>query len=419
MTAPRSDVHRSFPQSPDSRPVPRAAPDTLCARGGAGARDGDPLVFPIVQSTSFGRDGLDSRAEHAYSRVSNPTVAALERALGELEGAPPAVAFATGLAAETALLLATVRSGDHVVCGRAVYGGTTRLLQRLFADLGVETTFVDATDAGAVGRALRPSTRLVFVETPANPTLVLTDIAAVAQQAHRAGALLAVDNTFLTPVLQRPLDLGADVAVYSTTKFIEGHSAALGGALVARDAALLERLRFVRKSTGAIQSPFNAWLTLQGLRTLPLRLRRQSESARRLADALARRPEVARVHYPTRLAGAAAELAERQHLGAHGAVLSFELAGGAPAARELLGRVRLCRLAEHVGSVETLLTHSASMTHADVPPEERRLAGIDDGLLRLSVGLEEPEDILRDLLGALAPRTAASAEKEVPCDATP
>ncbi len=395
---------------------PRASAETLCAHAGQGGRDGDPLVFPIVQSTSFSRDGLQSRAEHAYSRVSNPTVAALERALGELEGAPPAVAFATGLAAETALLLAVLRAGDHVVCGRAVYGGTTRLLQRVLAGFGVEADFVDATDPGAVAAALRPATRLVFVETPANPTLVLTDIAALAALARRTGVLLAVDNTFLTPVLQRPLDLGADVAVYSTTKFIEGHSAALGGTLVTHDAALLERLRFVRKSTGAIQSPFNAWLTLQGLKTLPLRLLRQSESARQLADELARRPEVARVHYPTRLPGSQTALAERQHLGAHGAVLSFELRGGEPAARALLSRVRLCRLAEHVGSVETLLTHSASMTHADVPADERRRAGIGDGLLRLSIGLEDPQEILRDLLAALE---AAPAAEEATCAAIP
>ena len=385
--------------------------ETLCARAGQEGRDGEPLVHPIVQSTSFGRDGLASRAEHCYSRVSNPTVAALERALGALEDAPPAVTFATGLAAETALLLATVRAGDHVVCGQAVYGGTTRLLQQLFAGLGVQTSFVDATDVAAVAAALRPQTRLVFVETPANPTLVLTDIRAVAAVAHRAGALLAVDNTFLTPVLQRPLDLGADIAVYSTTKFIEGHSAALGGALLTRDSELLARLRFVRKSTGAIQTPFNAWITLQGLRTLPLRLARQSESARVLADALAIRPEIARVHYPTLLPDAQAAIAQAQHLGAHGAVLSFELRGGEPAARSLASRVRLCRLAEHVGSVETLLTHSATMTHADVPADERRRAGIPDGLLRLSVGLEDPREILADLLAALA----APAAKEVAC----
>jgi cystathionine beta-lyase/cystathionine gamma-synthase len=392
--------------------IPRASA-TLCARAGQGRRDGEPLVQPIVQSTAFARDGLESSAPHAYSRVSNPTVAALEQALGDLEDAPPAVAFGTGLGAETALLLALVRAGDHVVCGRAVYGGTTRLLQRVFADLGVQSSLVDSTEPRAVAAALRPCTRLILVETPANPTLALTDIGALAALARSVGARLAVDNTFLTPVLQRPLDLGADISVLSTTKFIEGHSAALGGALVTRDAALLERLRFIRKATGGIAAPFNAWLTLQGLKTLPLRLQRQSSSAQRIAEELAQRPEVARVLYPTLLGPEARALAARQHLGAHGAVLAFEPEGGLSAARAIASSVRLCRLVEHVGSVETLLTHSASMTHADVPADERRAAGIPDGLLRLSVGLEDPDEILDDLLAALV--AGAQPEREAAC----
>jgi cystathionine beta-lyase/cystathionine gamma-synthase len=219
---------------------------------------------------------------------------------------------------------------------------------------------------------------------------------------------VAVDNTFLTGVLQRPLELGADVSVYSTTKFIEGHSVALGGALVARDPSLLEELRFVRKCTGAIQSPFGAWLTLLGLKTLPLRLARQSESAALIAERLAERPDVVRVHYPT-LSDPA--LSARQHRGAHGAVLSFELAGGYERARAVLRHVQLCTLVEHVGSVETLLTHSASMTHGSVPPEERRAAGVSEELLRLSVGLERPEDVLADLERAFE----RSAEEVASC----
>ncbi|HTE04747.1 MAG TPA: aminotransferase class I/II-fold pyridoxal phosphate-dependent enzyme, partial [Planctomycetota bacterium] len=314
-----------------ARPAGRASADTLCVGGGAAAGDGDPLVVPIVQSTSFRRAGLESTAEHAYSRVSNPTVAALEQVLGRLEDAPPAVCFSTGLAAETALFLSLLRAGDHVVCGRAVYGGTTRLLQRILAELGIASDFVDASDPQAVRAALTPRTKLVFIESPSNPVLELTDIAAVAAVAHAGGALLAVDNTFLTAVLQRPLDLGADLSVYSTTKFIEGHSAALGGAVVARSSELLDRLRFLRKCTGAIQTPFNAWLTLQGVKTLPLRLRQQSATAARLAAWLAESAQVARVHYPALGAAAQRALAERQHLGAHGAVVSFELVGGLPA----------------------------------------------------------------------------------------
>jgi cystathionine beta-lyase/cystathionine gamma-synthase len=374
--------------------------DTLCPRIGIGERDGQPLEAPLVQSTTFCRSGLASAVEHAYSRVSNPTVTALEAGLGTLEDAPPAVCYASGLAAETGLFLGLLRAGDHVVCGRAVYGGTTRLLQQVLRGLGVEVTFADTTQAAAVKGALRTSTRLVFIETPANPTLEVTDIAAVAGLAHDAGALLAVDNTFMTPVLQQPLALGADLSVYSTTKFIEGHSAAVGGAIVGCDLALLEHLRFVRKSTGGIQTPFNAWLTLQGLKTLPLRIRRQSATAARVAAWLAERDDVQRVRYPGLASSPQRALADRQHAGHHGAVVSFELSSRRAAAFQ--ANVRLCRLVEHVGGAETLLTHPASMTHGDVPPEQRRAAGIADGLVRLSVGLEDPRDIIDDLEQALA-----------------
>lgn len=376
------------------------APETLCAHAGQGEADGEPLVTPIVQSTTFCRDGVASQSQHAYSRCSNPTVAALEQALGRLEQAPPAVCFATGLAAEAALFLALLKSGDHVVCSRAVYGGTARLLQQLLPDFGVEASFVDTTDLTAVASVLRRrASKLLFIETPANPTLDLTDIAAVSKLARESGALVAVDNTFQTAVLQQPLDLGADISVYSTTKFIDGHSAALGGAVVSRDEKLLERLRFIRKCTGGIQTPFGAWLTLQGLKTLPLRIRHQSETAAAIADWLATHDGVERVHYPT---FADADLAARQHLGHHGAVLSFELRGGTPAGVRFLQNVRLCRLVEHVGSVETLVTHPATMTHADTPREQRLAAGVTDGLVRLSVGLERSEDIIADLDRAIA-----------------
>ncbi|MCA9298882.1 MAG: aminotransferase class I/II-fold pyridoxal phosphate-dependent enzyme [Phycisphaerales bacterium] len=368
-------------------------PDIICPGLGQGTRDGDPLVATIAQSTTFCRDAVGSDPEHQYSRVSNPTVAALEDALGALENAPRALCFATGLAAETALFLALLRQGDHVVCGRSVYGGTTRLLQQVLSELGVESTFVDTTDLDAVRDAVRPETRLLFVESPANPTLDVTDIRACADIAHRAGALLAVDNTFLTPVLQQPLDLGADISVYSTTKFIEGHSVALGGAIVSRDQALLDRVKFIRNCTGAIQNPFNAWLTIQGLRTLPLRIRHQSANAAEIASWLRERPEIEAVHYPTHDFG--------QHLGADGAVVSFEVRGGLETGRAFVERLERCTLVEHVGSTQTLITHPASMTHADVPPEQRRAVGLGDGLLRLSVGLEPASTIIEDLEQAL------------------
>ncbi|MCA9291654.1 MAG: aminotransferase class I/II-fold pyridoxal phosphate-dependent enzyme [Phycisphaerales bacterium] len=405
-----------------SSPSPRSAsvdPDLLCARAGLNAGDGEPLVGAIVQSTTFCRSDVDSTCTHQYSRVSNPTVSTLEDALGGLERALPAACFATGLAAETALFLALLKQGDHVVCGRSVYGGTTRLLRQVLCDFGVETTFVDATDIDDVAATLRPNTRLVFVETPANPTLDLTDLRAVADLTHAAGACLAVDNTFLTPVLQQPLDLGADVSIYSTTKFIEGHSTSLGGALVTRDDALLQRLRFIRKCTGAIQSPLNAWLTVQGLRTLPLRIRHQSVTATTVAAWLADQPAVRAVHHPSRLTGAPRDLAERQHLGAHGAVVTFDLRGGIDAARTFTAHLTLCRVVEHVGAIDTLITHPATMTHADVPIEQRRAVGITDGLLRLSAGLEPVDAIIADLDRALrAIRAEPTTQEARPCVAT-
>lgn len=375
--------------------------DTLCAGVGRGISDGDALVTPLVQSTTFCRDTVGSDATHQYSRVSNPTVAALEVALGDLEGALPALTFATGLAAETALFLAVLRAGDHVVCGRTVYGGTTRLLQQVLPGLGVRATFVDATDLDEVRAAVTHETKLIFIETPANPTLEITDIRGAAQISRDCGALLAVDNTFMTPVLQRPLDLGADVSVCSTTKFIDGHSVALGGAIVSRDERLLERIRFIRKSTGAIQTPLNAWLTLNGIKTLPLRIRAQSESAERIAKWLDGREGVRAAFHPSLATGEARSIAESQHLGHHGAVVSFEIEGGIGDARRFVESLQLCTLVEHVGSVSTLITHPATMTHADVPADEREAVGITDTLLRLSVGLESPEAIIADLERAL------------------
>jgi len=390
-----------------------SGPHTACLHGALAGGDGAPLVTPIVQSTTYCRDGVGSDATHQYSRCSNPTVSALEHALSVLEGESVVreggtACFATGLAAEAALFHALLASGDHVVCGRSVYGGTTRLLRDLLGGLGISSTFVDATDTQGVIDAVRPETRLVFLETPANPTLELTDLQAVSDgvrtrsaELSDRGVVVAVDNTFLTPVLQRPLELGADVSVYSTTKFIEGHSAALGGALVTADPELLEKFVWVRKCTGAIQNPLGAWTTLQGLKTLPIRLHRQSSTAARLAEWLLTRDEVASVRYPGLAEGEQARLARAQHRPLdgsrlHGAVVTIELAGGLDAARRLLGSLRLCRFVEHVGSVETLVTHPATMTHADVPRDQRIEAGLTDGLLRISVGLEEPEALLAD-----------------------
>lgn len=378
---------------------PEFGPDvaSICACAGQGSGGGSPLVTPLVQSTTFCREGIESDSKHAYSRVSNPTVAALEKTLGDLEAAPPAVCFGSGLAAESALFFALLKSGDHVVCGKACYGGTTRLFDEILGPLGVACSFVDATRPEAIAAAVRPETTLIFIETPANPTLELTDIRAVSRIAKRCGALLAVDNTFMTPALQQPLDLGADITVTSTTKFIDGHSAALGGSVVSRDEAVLERLKFIRKCTGGIIAPLNAWLTLQGIKTLPLRIRHQSENALRIAEWLVKRDEVSVVNYPGLSEGSDRALAIAQHLGADGAVLSFDFNGGGVFAKAFIGALRHCRLVEHVGSVATLITHPASMTHADLSAEQRSAVGITDGLVRLSVGLEDFRVILEDL----------------------
>lgn len=372
------------------------------AGDGSGVKGG-ALVAGVCQSTTFRRGSLDEQGGHSYSRVSNPTVDELEQVLGAIEDAPAAVTFSTGLGAETALFLALLRAGDHAVVGDAIYGGTTRLFRQVLSELGVSSTFVDSTDVGAIERAINERTKLVFIETPANPTLKLTDIAAVARITRAKGVLLAVDNTFQTAVLQRPLDLGADISVYSTTKLIEGHSTACGGAVVSRDEKLLERVRWIRKCTGGIQAPFNAWLTTRGVKTLPLRIRAQSRNAQVVAEALAENPHVLSVNYPGLKGFPQAELAARQHLeGLHGNVISFEVVGGAAAGRRVLEGTSICALVEHVGSVETLLTHPVTMTHADVPPAQRAAAGITDGLIRVSVGLEEPEVIVEELSRAIA-----------------
>lgn len=385
---------------------------TTAVRGGLSPDPATGAVLtPIYQSTTYHQDAVGVHKGFTYSRAANPTVSALEAALGALEDTPPAVCFATGMAAISALFLAILKAGDHVVVSDVVYGGTVRLFQQILNNFRVEASFVDTSDPNAVARAIRPNTQLVFIETPANPTLKLTDIAAIATVAHAAGVKLAVDNTFLTPVLQRPLDLGADIALLSTTKYIEGHNSTVGGSIATRDEALLERLRLVRKTLGCIQSPQESWLTLRGLKTLPLRLQQHSANAQRVAEWLERHPKVARVYYPGLAGFPQFSLAQEQQ-SLPGGMLAFELKGGADAGIQLMNTVRLCLLAENLGAVETLITHPVSMTHSDVPREIRERTGITDGLVRLSVGLENPADIIADLETALA-AIDVNAEREV------
>jgi cystathionine beta-lyase/cystathionine gamma-synthase len=378
---------------------------TIAIHGGLGP---DPttgaILQPIYQSTTYVQEAVGVHKGFTYSRTANPTVDALERALASLEGTPASVCFATGMAAITTLFLSLLKSGDHVVISQVVYGGTVRLCQQVLSGLGIGHTLVDASRPKLVEQAITSRTKLIFLETPGNPTLKLCDIPAIAAVARHRGVRLAVDNTFLTPVLQPVFQLGADISVLSTTKYIEGHNATVGGSLAAHDEVLLERFRLIRKTTGSIQSPQDAWLTLRGIKTLPFRLRLHSENAAIVARWLESHPAVARVHYPGLSSFPQRALAERQHV-AHGGMLAFEITAGSAAAIELMNSVRLCSLAENLGAVETLITHPASMTHADVPVGTRNAIGITDGLIRLSVGLESPEDIIADLEQALAVAT--------------
>jgi cystathionine beta-lyase/cystathionine gamma-synthase len=375
--------------------------DTLALHAGTPA---DPatgaMLTPIYQTTTYRQEAVGQHKGFTYSRSGNPTVSALERRLATLEGAEFCSCYATGMAATTALCLALLRTGDRVVVSQAVYGGTVRLFRQVLAPFGVKAAFVDTADEQGLASALREPTRFVFIETPANPTLKLTDIRLAARLAKESGALLVVDNTLLTPALQLPFKLGADIVLHSTTKFIEGHNATVGGALITRDAELHERLTFARNATGAIQSPFPAWLTLQGVKTLPLRMARHSENALRIARFLRGHDLVNNISYPGLELFPQFELAQRQQT-AGGALIAFELKGGVEAGIRLMNSVRLCALAENLGAAETLITHPASMTHADVPPKQREAAGITDGLVRLSVGLEDPIDLIRDLDQAL------------------
>ena len=399
------------------------------------------LVTPICQSTTFAQEGIGGHKGFTYSRCGNPTVAALEEALGAFEGARAGhtLAYATGMAALTGLVIGVCRGGDRVVLSRVVYGGTVRLVRELLAPFGLEAVFVDTTDTSDTSELARvladpaKRTRLVLVETPANPTLVLTDVAAAARLAHAHGALLAVDNTFLTAALQPVLPLGADIAVLSTTKYVDGHNATTGGALIVADTsdelrALAKRLRYVQGALGNTQKPFEAWLTLQGLKTLPLRIAQHSRNAFAVATALEAHPALGGVRYPFLASFEQVQLARRQQT-AGGGIVCFEFAARvaptpalrAEATRRLLAATRLCTLAENLGATETLLTHPATMTHASYTPAERTQLGITDGLVRLSVGLEDPEDVVADLeraigiaLESLAAERGATRAKATP-----
>lgn len=384
-------------------------PATVAVRAGIDADTAFGAVTPpLVLSSNFSFAGFDHKRRYDYTRSGNPTRDLLADALAELEGGAGAVVTATGMAAITLALEALLEPGDRLVVTHDGYGGSWRLFDALARKGRFELELVDLGDAAARAEALSRPARLVWVETPSNPLLRLTDLRAVALAAHAAGALLLADNTFLSPALQRPLEFGADLVLHSTTKYINGHSDVVGGALVARDPALLQQLTWWANALGLTGSPFDSFLTLRGLRTLDARLRVHQENAAALAGRLARHPAVRTTHFPGLATHPGHALALRQQRG-FGAMVSCELAGGVPAVRAFLDGLQHFTLAESLGGVESLVAHPATMTHAAMSPDARRNAGIGDGLLRLSVGIEALPDLEADL-GAALDRAAFAAE---------
>jgi len=357
------------------------------------------ISYPIYPSATYRHPAVGASTGYDYTRSGNPTRQLLEEALAELEGGARGLAFASGMAALTTLFL-HFASGDHLVVSEDLYGGTYRVLDQVFAKFGLAVSYVDTTDISAVEHAVRPQTRALLVETPGNPLLGIADLAALGELCRSRGLLYIVDNTFLTPVLQRPFEHGADVVVHSATKYLGGHSDLCAGVLVAREAALGERLYFLQNSTGGILPPQDCWLLIRSLKTLSLRMQRHCQSAGEIARWLAEHPRVTRVYYPGLAEHPGHALAVGQADG-FGGMLSFRVASAA-LARQVLERIKLISFAESLGGVETLMTLPAVQTHGDIPAEDRARLGIDETLLRLSVGLEDPQDLLRDLEQALA-----------------
>ena len=373
---------------------------TVCVHAG---QDPDPstgaIITPIFQTSTYVQDELGRHKGFEYARTQNPTRSALERNLAAIEAGAGAYAFASGMAAIGALST-MLRPGDHVVVTDNTYGGTFRLFDKVLSRYGLLFSYVDTSQLDQLRRAMRPETRMVFLETPTNPVMRLTDIAAAAEIAHAGRARVVVDNTFASPCVQRPLELGADLVVHSTTKYLNGHSDSVGGIVIGKHDEDLEWLKFIQNAEGAILSPFDSWLVLRGTKTLALRMAQHNINGLALAEFLERQPGVTRVLYPGLSSHPQHELARRQMRG-FGGMLSFDV-GTFEAARRVCNRVKLIALAESLGGVETLICHPASMTHASVPPERRQAIGLTDSLVRISAGVEDPQDLIDDLRQALA-----------------
>jgi cystathionine beta-lyase/cystathionine gamma-synthase len=362
----------------------------------------DPLagavMTPIYQTSTYVQEGLGRHKGYEYARTQNPTREALERNVASLEGGQYGFAFGSGLAA-TDTVLKLLSAGDHVVCGENVYGGTHRLMERVYARLGLTFTFVDSRDIRNIERAVTPATRMIYCETPTNPMMHLTDLAAVGDLTQARGLLLTVDNTFATPFFQRPLSSGADMVIHSTTKYLNGHSDMVGGVVITSRDDLAERIGFLQNGAGAVPGPMDCWLALRGIKTLPLRMRRHDENGRRIAQWLSQHRAITKIYYPGLPSHPQHDLACRQMSG-FGGMISIDL-GDPEKARRMAERTKIFALAESLGGVESLIGHPASMTHASVPVAMRQAMGLTDSLIRLSCGIEDADDLMADLEQAL------------------
>jgi len=374
--------------------------DTQCVRAGISP---DPstgaIVPPIFQSATYVLEEVGKTKGYDYTRSSNPTRATLEAALAGVEGGKYAACFASGMSAVDAVLR-TLSSGDHVVCSDDVYGGVSRLFNTILTRHGMSFSYVNTSQPELVREAMRPNTKLIWIETPTNPLLKVSDVEVLAKIAHERGIKLAVDSTFATPALLRPFEWGADIVMHSTTKYLSGHNQIIGGAVITNDPDFNTAMHYQQKAIGAVPSPFDCWLTLAGLKTLHLRMARHSANGLQVARYLEAHAQVARVSYPGLESHPGHAVAKRQMSGFSG-MISFELKGGIAAGRALMNAVKLCSLAESLGAVETMITHPATMTHVDVPVADRHARGLTDGLVRLSVGIEDCADIIADLEQAL------------------
>jgi len=377
----------------------RARFSTICLHAG---QEPDPttgaIITPIYQTSTYVQEALGKHKGFEYARTQNPTRIALEKNLAAMESGKAGFAFASGMAAIGAIAT-LLKSGDHVVVSDNTYGGTFRLFDKVLTRYQLSFSYVDTSDLAATERAFTPATKMLFIETPTNPIMRLTDLRAAAELAHRHNARLVVDNTFASPFIQRPIELGADLVTHSTTKYLNGHSDSVGGIVVAQRADDIEWLKFVQNAEGAILSPFDSWLVLRGTKTLPIRMKQHNANGQALAEYLVAHPKVKHVHYPGLPSHPHYELAKRQMNG-FGGMLAFEM-GSLEAARAVLNHVKLHALAESLGGVETLISHPATMTHASVPPDRRAALGITDGLVRISAGIEDIDDLKEDLAQAL------------------